>query len=331
MIKTIEDIAKIVGVSVSTVSRALNNNPNISNKTKNLIQKIAKLNKFEANQRARNLSLKRSNTIGLIFPGVDSNRSLITDPFLIELLQGITNAMLEYEHDLLIVHSKNNETEIAYKYLNSKRVDGLIIAGSKAAINSIFKNLGKNAPVIIWGRSNTNFCYVDCDNVTGGYLATEHLIKRGCKKIVFLGGIKGEPELPLRYKGFKNALFNNGLSPIKELCIYANYKKDVAYEKIIKLIRSNIKFDGVFACSDLMAFGAMNAIKDSGLNIPADIAVIGFDNILISEYCSPSLTTVKQDIFKSGETLVHNLMKYMKDGIKTATILPVELVMRNSG
>ncbi len=330
MIRTIADIAKIAGVSKSTVSRALNDNPSISDKTKKIINRLARSHNFETHQGARNLSLKRSNTIAFIIPRDYCSRSAINDPFLIEQLQGITAAVSEYGYDLLIAQAGEDMPGFAVKYLKSKRADGLIVIGCRKFLDNILDHADVDSPIVVWGRGNNLFGSVDSDNLEGGRLAASHLIRTGCRNIVFLGGMKGEPEVVLRLKGYKKALNDAGLAIRQDYIIYGDYSKESGHDLVGEFIKKGNEIDGIFSCSDVMAIGAMNAARESGRIIPDEISVIGFDNIFISEYCNPPLTTVRQSIFHSGERLVHSLFRLMRDGVKSDEILPVELVVRGS-
>ena len=330
MIKTIADIAKIAGVSKSTVSRALNDSPMISIKVKKIIQDIAKSNEFEAHQGARNLSLKKTNIIGLIIPLVSSNKKIISDPFFVELLKGITSAVSEYNYDLLIVQSYGKNASEICRYIKAKKVDGLILIGSKIFLESIFNILEKDAPICYWGDFDDSYCSVDSDNLTGGLLATEYLIKIGRKKITFLGGTKNQPETILRYKGYIKALKKAKIEPNQSYTIYGDYSSNSGYENMNKILKTFPDIDGVFACNDLMAIGAMQALNEQKYNIPKDISIIGFDDIPLAEHSSPSLTTVKQNIITAGECLAHNLITYLKEGKIMNTILPVELIVRKT-
>lgn len=337
-VKTIADIAKLAGVSKSTVSRALNDSPLISQETKDRIRAIAREHHFAVHQGARSLSLKRSNTLALILPVYPDKHlkkrnapksSFINDPFFVELLQGIISATAGY--DLLIGQPWKNEPDAVQRYLVSKRADGLILLGCQGYLEAISDIFGPEAPIIVWGASaDLVYCSVNCDNVTGGRLAVQHLLQLGRKRIAFLGGYQREPEVALRYQGYADMLREAGHSVDSSLVAYSDYSSQAGYQSMQTILTQCADVDGVFACSDLMAIGAMEAIRESGRHVPSDISVVGFDDVALATYCSPPLTTIRQNLIKAGEALVRNLVQYLQDRIISRTILPVELVVRKS-
>lgn len=335
-IKTIADIAKFAGVSKSTVSRALNDSPLLSQETKDRIREIAREHHFAFHQGARSLSLKRSNTIGLILPiypddDFGTGSYFITDPFFVELLRGIMIKVAGYGYDLLIGQPVKHSPNDVQRYLESKRADGLILLGCQGYLQSISELFGPEAPIIVWGASeDLTCCTVNSDNVTGGRLAVQHLFSIGRKRIAFLGGYEGEPEVSLRYQGYVQGLQKSNLPVDPALVKYGDYTSQSGYDSMKAILTSTKDVDGVFACSDLMAIGAMEAIRESGRQVAVDVSVVGFDDVPLAAYCSPPVTTIRQPLSKAGETLVHNLVQYLKDKTITRTILPVELVVRKS-
>lgn len=329
-IKTISDLAALAGVSKSTVSRALNDNPVISKKTRKRIQTLAAKHQFEAHQGARRLSINSSQTIALIYPESQYHSHMVTDPYFVEVLRGITSTVGHYGYDLIISQPADDMSNVINQYLVSKRADGVIYLGN--CQSDILPDFGEaKSPVIICGADNTDkVCCVDCDNVEGGRLAAKHFLGCGCQKIAFIGGPPEKTETKQRFNGFMNVLQNSGLLVDGELIVYGNYLSGSGYQQMKKLLHSNAKIDGVFICNDLMAMGALEAIREEGLITGKDISVIGFDDIPFAQFSSPPLTTISQNIIKVGETLVHKLMQYLEDQIITKSILPVELVIRKT-
>lgn len=331
-VKTIADIAKIAGVSKSTVSRALNDSPLISEKTRKKIKAIALENQFEVHQGARCLSLNRSQTIALIIPLAPKKEHFITDPFFVELLRGIMSAIGQHHYDLLIGQPPKHDACEVQRYIDSKRADGLILMGGcMGYLDEIIDPLVQSMPAIVWGADkDRRFCSVDCDNLSGGRLAAQHLVRQGRRQIAFLGGIKSAPEMPLRYQGYADMLQESGTQLDPRLVTYGDYSSSSGYTLMQRLLEQKPDIDGVFACSDLTAIGAMEALRENGRRVPEHVSMVGFDDIPLAEHCSPPLTTIRQNIPKAGEVMVHNLMQYLQDGIITRTILPVELIVRKS-
>lgn len=331
-VKTIADIAKLAGVSKSTVSRALNDNPLISRKTRAKIQEIARKYKFEVHQGARCLSLNRSQTIALIIPKSPNKNHFVTDPFFLELLQGIMVGMAEYHYDLIIGQPQKYEPCELQRYFNSKRADGFILMGGCGGFfESMAEPIHAAIPVIMWGSIQPeSFCSVDCDNKNGARLAVRHLVQIDRKRIGFLGSVCTYPEVSLRQQGYLEILQEAGFSFDPKLVAYGDYSSKAGYGMTKTLLEQAPGIDALFACSDLIAIGAMEALREKGRRVPQDVAVVGFDDIPLAEHCSPPLTTIRQNILKAGEVMVRNLMHFLEDGIITRTILPVELIVRES-
>jgi DNA-binding LacI/PurR family transcriptional regulator len=329
MVQTIADIAKLAGVSKSTVSRALNDNPLISAKTRAKIQTIAREHRFSAHMGARCLSKGRSRIIALVTPLTDSREHYINDPYVIELLKGITMTVGDYGYDLLLFQPRGDLDGEIRRYIESKRADGVIMMGCWGF--EAMAGFEGQAPVIICGsNASDSVCSVDCDNITGGRLATEHLLSLGRRRIAFLGGQEQAKEVQMRFKGYQDALERSGFETDAALIDFGDYASQSGNRMMGGMLEKNPDIDAVFACSDLMAIGAMEAVRKSGRRVGRDVAVVGFDDIPMAAYCSPPLTTIAQDIIKIGEILVHNLMRYLEDGVISKAILPVRLVVRES-
>ncbi len=329
-VRTISDIAKIAGVSKSTVSRALNDNPVISKKTRKRIQSIAAEHRFETHKGARCLSLNSSQTIALVYPESEHQAHMVTDPFFVELLKGITSAVSDYHYDLIISQPRKDISANLHRYIESKRADGIIYLGccQNSAIDQLTT---KEAPIITCGSDlYDNACSVDCDNIAGGRLAAEHLLQCGCRQVAFLGGPEGRDETGLRFRGFSEILKKSGIDTPQSHIAFGDYLSSSGYKLMNQLLERTPGVDGIFACSDLMAMGAMEALRENNREVGRDISVVGFDDIPFAQFSSPPLTTIRQNIFRIGEILVHKLMQYMNDGVVSKSILPVELVVRKS-
>ncbi len=322
-------MAKIASVSKSTVSRALNNNPLISLATREKIQAIAKQYNFTLHKGAQSLSLQKSNTIALISPmGSDEDYS-INEPYLIELLKGVIETTTKRGYDLLIGRPHSSSAKDVFRYIDSNQTDGVILIG--CGISEAIKQVaGSNGVITVSSDAPASLCSVDCDNKKGGYLATQHLIENGCKKIAFLGGLKNGGETTLRLEGYKDALQKAGIEGDDSLISFGDYTGKAGFNRMSKWLENDLQIDGLFACSDLMAIGAIEAIRKKDLVTGKDIAVVGFDDTPMAEYCSPPLTTISQNIAKIGNTTVNNLIANINDGIVSKTILPVELIVRQS-
>jgi DNA-binding LacI/PurR family transcriptional regulator len=331
-VQTIEDIAKLAHVSKSTVSRALNDSPLVKQETKELIQKIARENHFRINAPARNLSMRQSHTIAFVTHAYHKEAFTMEDLFGLEIMGGITHGLHQLSYELLVVHVDPRDTSWAHQYLDSGRVDGFILMTSNRKQSHIKTLVEMGAPFIVWGEPSTkyHYCSVTGDNITGGRLATEHLIDLGRQKIAFLGGPPEETEVIHRFGGYKTALENVGRIVDPELLAYGDYSLQSGGIEMAQLMEKAPDIDAVFVNSDLMAIGAMNAIIDAGKRVPEDVAIVGYDDLSVASYNSLPLTTIRQNIPLAGQLLAKNLIEFIKTNVVTNVTMPVELIVRKS-
>lgn len=331
-VQNIGDIAKLANVSKATVSRALNNSPLINQETRERIQGIARAHNFRLNATARSLSLRQSHTVGFIAPGYSPEFFSSDDFFGLEMLGGVGSTLLALGYDLLVVHVKPGDTAWVRDYLDSGRVDGFIVVNSSLREEHVRALVEAKAPFIGWGSPFPNYLYstVTGDNLTGGLLATEHLIRTGRQKIAFLGGIAETVTVQNRYKGYEQALINAGRVVDPSLVVYGDYSHESGVAAMRHLIAGNPGVDAVFVNSDLMAIGAIQAIQAQGKRVPEDIAVVGYDDLAIARYNNPPLTTIRQNVRLAGDLMAKNLIQHMATGEVTNVTLPVELVIRGS-
>jgi DNA-binding LacI/PurR family transcriptional regulator len=184
----------------------------------------------------------------------------------------------------------------------------------------------------MWGPppKGLSFCTVGSDDARGGYLAARHLLELGRRRIAFVGGPLGRPEVKLRYKGYVKALREARLRIEETLIAWGDYSSQSGFEKMSALLNRRPDLDAAFIAGDLMAVGAMQALQAVNRRIPHDVAVVGYDGMPLSEYSSPPLTTVRQNIAAAGNLLVHNLLQYLDNGVVCSDVLPVDLVTRQS-
>jgi DNA-binding LacI/PurR family transcriptional regulator len=328
---TIEDIARLAGVCKSTVSRALSNSPLINEKTRERISAIAREHNFQINMPARRLSMKQSKTVAYVTHS-RCNLFSVADLFILELLSGTTAALYDNGYDLLLVAVDPYDSSWAAQHLETGKADGFILMTSTRKQHHIKLLAEMEAPFVAWGMTHPkyNYCTVTGDNFKGGKLATEHLIDRGRKRIAFLGGPAEETEVQYRYKGYISALEKAGMSVDPDLVVYSEFSNNAAAEATHTLLTGTPAPDAIFVNSDTMAIAAMNVLRETGRRIPEDVAVVGYDNLSISEQCTPALTTISQNIYLAGRQLVQNLLQYLKTGVVTHVTMPVELIVRKS-
>jgi LacI family transcriptional regulator len=326
---TIKDISKEAGVSYATVSRALNNHPEVNEDTKKRIIKIANEMGYQPNEIAQGLVKNKTKTIGLMIPD-------ITNPFFPEVAIGVEEAASKVGYTVFLINTNwDEERELnSFKVLLRKQIDGLIIAPSSENLEHLENILNKGIKIVFLGRK------LDCkgstsimiDNEIGMYKAVEYLINKGHKNIAFLGGQKELSMNQGRLKGYKNALKDYALEINEELIKFDNSKREGGYHLTRKLIESGLKFSAVVTVNDLLALGAIQAIKEKGLLIPSDVAIIGFDDIKLDSLPEIHLSTVSQPKYEMGRLAFESLLKQIKgeSSVSTKVLLEPELIIRNT-
>lgn len=331
-VKTLEDIARLANVSKSTVSRALNNNPLIKQETRDRIQAIAHENDFCLNQSARSLSLRQSHTIAFVTHAYYSDLYTVGDQFALEIMGGISSGLYKLGYDMLIIHINPRDSEWAHQYLDSGKVDGFVLMTSTRKEHHVQALARMNAPFIVWGIPSKDYdcCSVAGDDLKGGRLAGEHLLRTGRKRIAFLGGPAYEEEVKLRYKGFEFAMQEAGISIDPRRVAHGDFTHSSGMTAMKQLLEQAPDLDAVFVNSDLMALGAIKVLQSMGRRVPEDVAVVGFDDLSFANYTNLPLTTIRQKIPLAGRLLAENLVQYIQTGIVTHVTIPVELVVRDS-
>lgn len=329
---TIDDVAKLAGVSIATVSRVFNNSPLVSEKARQKVLKAAEELGYKPSMPARSLAMKKTNTIGLIVPD-------ISNPYYAEVVRGIEDVCNIYKYNITLCNADNKrEKEFQYiEMLRSLWVDGIIFHCDYFSEEhyEMFKN--NHIDVVLAGRTtNYNVPYVGIDNFKAAYDAVNYLISLGHKRIGIIHGPLDEMKETIdsvdRLKGYKQALIDNGLPICNEFIKEANFKYKSGYNAAVEMIKSDMRPTAIFAISDIMAMGAINAVFDSGLSCPEDISVMGFDNIDLSEATRPSLTTVSQPMYEIGAVAARILIKILnrEEIDNSQVILKHKIVVRNS-
>jgi DNA-binding LacI/PurR family transcriptional regulator len=330
--RTIADIARLAGVSKSTVSRALSDSSLISEQTKTRIQAIAREHKFQIHQPARSLSMKRSQTIAFVTKVDLKHKDFLMDPFHLEIQGAIAATLATHNYDLLMAHIEPGDFDWPHRYLDAGRADGFILLNCSQKAKYIRTLVDVQAPFIVWGAPlpQYSYCSVNGDDLAGGRLATQHLIQSGRQRIAFLGGPSHDLEVQLRYRGYEMALKGAGRTVDPALVAYGDYTSKSGAEVIQRLRDQAPDLDAVFINSDVMALAAMRMLREQGCRVPEDVAVVGYDDISLAMHCDPPLTTIRQNIQEAGRLLVQNLIQYLETGIVTNVTMPVELIVRQS-
>ncbi len=330
---TLKDVAKKAGMSVTTVSRALNDFDDVAEETKAYIRATASELGYAPNLNARRLKTERADAIGLILPG-DNLR--FSDPFFSELLSGIIDQIAQYGLELNVTTptASQSSEELYLKYIRSRRVDGFILVRTEQNDPRIALLQEHEFPFIAFGRteSSPDYPFVDEDGTHGIRLAIDHLVSLGHTRIACIGEPKVLTKSHQRVLGFISGLNANGIKVDPELIVEGNFRQRSGRASARKLLDLPNPPTAIVAVNDLLAIGAISAIQERGLTVGKDISVTGFDDIQLAEFVSPSLTTLHQPAHEMGTLLCQSLVRVINGNAESPpqTVLQPQLVVRNS-
>ncbi len=329
------DIAQLAGVSQPTVSRALRGSPTVSEQTRLRIEAIAQQLNYKVDKNASNLRLQETRTLALLFfeePTPDENG---INPFFLSMLGSLTRTCAHRGYDLLISFQQlSSNWHVDYE--DSRKADGIILLGYgdyelyRAKLEQLVE---QGTHFVRWGfaQEGQPGTTIGCDNFRGGMDAARHLMQHGRRKIAFLGDASSHyPEFQDRYRGSCEAQGGEGIIADPKLQVDALNSQDAGYDAAELLIARGAEFDAIFAASDTIAIGAMRALRDHGLDIPTDVAIIGFDDIPAASLTHPPLTTVQQNYRLAGEVLVDGVLKQIRNEQVPTEVLPAKLIVRKS-
>jgi LacI family transcriptional regulator len=329
---TIYDVAKVLNVSPSTVSRGLKNHPHIRKETKKNIIAMAKEMGYQQNKFASNLRQKHTNTIGVVVPKLDSY-------FMATVISGIEKITAQNGYGLIISQSQESwKKEIScISTLFNSRVDGLLVSLAFDTKNLEHFNilLNKDIPVVFFDRvTDCNGCIsIVIDNYKAGYEATSHLIEQGCKRIVHIGGNLLRNVYSERFRGYKQALTDNKIEFEQNLVVICDMSGQASRDAAKKILKMLPRPDGIFTSNDTTAVATMVELERAGVIIPDEIAVVGFNNDPISQVIRPNLTTVDYPARQIGEIAATSLINKLKNSESanfSTIILKHDLICRQS-
>lgn len=326
---TLKDIAAKAKVSIKTVSRVINDEPMVSKDTRSKVKTIIEELGYQPNLVARSLKKRKSNTIGFIIPDIGN-------PAFTEMVKGCMDSLnSKGYYTLLGSYEDDSKKEVDFiRDFNSMLIDGMVIIPSITEDRdiSIFKNI--NCPVVLIDREidGLNIDTVISGNSNGAYRATKYLMSLRYKKIAFLGGLKTVKPAKKRFEGWKKALDEKKLYD-EDLVFWGNFSIESGYSMINQVLDRFSDIDAVFAGNDMVALGAMNAIKDRNLSIPDDISIIGYDDMFFSQYLNPSLSSLDAKLYLVGKTAAELLLERIKnptDFKPKRIVIECDLILRDS-
>lgn len=330
---TIKDVAKLAGVSTSTASLALNNQHGVKPETRDRVMSAAKKLKYRPNQLARGLVTNKTHSVQVIVSG--PQYGYFSSPVLFEVIKGISDVLGSFDYrTVLSVTTVEDEVDFVAEQIDSGGSDGIILWGSRMGEEKFLEVCSSPIPTVAIGRySDRQSTYaITLDDRQGGYLATSHLLELGHSKIAFIGDLYGISSAQDRLKGYKAALRDHEVDVDQNLIVPGDFYQESGYWAMRDLLaqhQSNVT--AVFAASDLMAVGAIKAAMEAGLSVPGDIAIIGFDNIPISDLLLVPLSTISTPIHQLGEEAARKIIKLIRgESTEFLTRLDVELLVRKS-
>lgn len=325
---TIKDIAKLAGVSHTTVSRALNDSPLINPETKERIKAIADSLDYAPNYNARSLVLDRSYNLGLFFSTLHSGTSA---GFLYEAIKGV-NDMIKDQYNLIV---RGIDDFKSYHSVNRKSFDGIMVM-SQSEIDQPFIEYAaeKDIPLVVLNRQIDGIQVMNYvpDDQGGAFKLVEHLIAKGHRKIAIIEGKQGFKSTQARREGYNEAMSRHGVPVQAAYVMRGEYDLESGYAAMTRLLELEEGPTAVFCCNDDMALGAVKAITEHGLRVPDDVSIVGFDNLLFSGFITPALTTVRRPIEELSRAAAAKLLSFIekKETERSTVFFHTELVVRES-
>ena len=325
------DIARMAGVSVSTVSRALSDSPLVNAATRQRIGDLAKSLNYTINIGAQNLRLKQNRTVSVVVPYDPQTRQHLSDPFFLSLIGSLADTLTERGYEMLLSRVDVERLDLAANGFHTGRAMGVVLIGQWHQHDQLNAMAVRGVPFVVWGAQMPHQVYatVGGDNVGGGRLATRHLLAQGAKKIVFMG----DPELPeigQRLQGYRLAHDEAGIALVPQRQRQVPFVTEAVEAAVQQLMSDGVDFDAIFAASDLMAMTVISSLRKLGRSVPDDCLLVGYDDIALAAQSHPPLTTVSQPIQAAGRALIDELLSQVGGARAESHQLPTELVPRQS-
>jgi len=321
---SIREVAKLAGVSPSTVSRVMNNTARVDEEKRKRVLDAIEATGFQPNELARALFKQSSKIIGVIV-------SSIVNPFFSEMVRAIEEEAFEHGYRILICDSSGNveKEKMNIHMLNQMKADGLIMMAQSEMTSQVIKDC--QMPVVVLDRrvnGENVIASVSSDHYSGGRIALQHLLDCGCKNIVCVRGPQNSSSGKDRYTGYRDLCKEIGL---EEQVIDGDYSYDNNLDTVDLILERYKKVDGIVACNDMAAFAICKALQEHGYHVPEDIQVIGYDNVMFSRLFSPGITTVQQPIKEMGRLAVQIIVKHINgENYEKNNNFDVELIERQS-
>jgi DNA-binding LacI/PurR family transcriptional regulator len=330
---TLDEVARVAGVSRATASRAVNGGPRVSDHARRAVEEAVRSLGYVPNRAARTLVTRRTDSIAVVVPEPDER--VFSDPFFASTLRAVTRVLGEREVQLVLLLAQPGAEETRMlRYLSHGHVDGALVVSHHRddRLAELLPRLG--LPCVFGGRpwsGSERVPYVDVDNVAGGRQATEHLVRRGCRRIGTIAGPADMTAATDRLTGWAQALHTAGLPA--DAVVHGDFTEEGGRQSAAELLERHPDLDGLVVASDLMARGALQVAAETGRRVPDDLAVIGYDDLGVAERTDPPLTTMKNPIGEMAERATRLLLDRIdgrENGGPYRLIIPTQLVVRES-
>ncbi len=320
---TMADLAKLAGLSKITVSRALGDSPLVNPQTRERIRELAREQGYKLNISARNLRLRRSHTVAVIVEMKPSTDRTMFDPYPLGLLGGISQELTAVGYSVLLT-TRHGATAAAVQ-----AADGVILLGQGVHQEAVHRFDKLGVPMVVWGAglAGDRHVVVGSDNRLGGKLVADHFFTRGRRRPVFIGN-PSHPEIYDRLSGFIDALGVHGIKPL--LMRRDEFTPDSGIGAVHSLHARKVDFDAIFACSDLLAMGAIRGVQEIGRSVPGDVSVVGYDDMPLGASFLPPLSSVRQDWQEGGMLLARKVLTLIRGEPAQSEVLPVSLIVRST-
>lgn len=327
---TMQDIARLANVSTPTVSRVLNGSPLVTGETRERVLEVARAQGYAVNRNAQKLRHARTNTVAVVLDFGSHRHGAIGDPFIFELLAGVSEALSIRNQDLLLSPPGLDDARAFRDFFQARGADGFIVLG-QGTRDAMLRSLAReNLPLVVWGAvaPDAGYCAVGSDNLAGGRLAAQHFLAHGRKRWLFLGDTRHE-ELRLRYEGLCRGAEGHSDVAIELLSIPSMAFTATA-DAVTAHLAQGAQPDAVFAFSDTAAMAAIGSFRARGLAAPRDFSLVGYNNIPPTAHFSPAITTIDQKTDVAGALLVEKLMQRIDGGRPQSVMLPTRMVVRET-
>jgi len=325
------DIARLAGVSVSTVSRALAGSALVSEATRQRVGELARSVNYTINVGAQNLRLKQNRTISVVVPYDPASHQHLSDAFFLSLIGSLADALTERGFEMLLSRVDAERLDLAAQSYEGGRAAGLVLVGQWHHHDQLNELAVRGVPLVVWGARLPGQAYVTVgsDNEHGGALATRHLLDQGARRIAFFGD-HALPEIHQRWLGWQRALRAAGQAIDPALVRPVPFVAEAIEREVEALCASGTPFDAVFAASDLMAMTVVSTLRRLGRQVPADVRVCGYDDIELARHFHPPLSTVRQPIVEAGQAIIELLLRQVDGERVESRLLSTTLVPRES-